>query len=115
VKRFAFVSLAFLLAGCLEQQGAQLAKCKLETLSAGIDPDTVDWVGVDPRRRGEGAQRMTLCMRAGGYEMDAGPAMCQPEPERPMWLNAACYAPADPFSKWLWQLELRFRFGEKGK
>jgi hypothetical protein len=28
---------------------------------------------------------------------------------------AACYAPADPFSKWLWQLELRFRFGEKTK
>jgi hypothetical protein len=101
--------------GCLEQQGSQLAKCKLETLSAGINPDTVDWVGVDPSRRGEGAQRMTLCMRAAGYEMDAGPAICQPERDRPMWLNAACYAPADPFSKWLWQLELRFRFGEKGK
>jgi hypothetical protein len=57
VKRFAFVLLPFLLAGCLKQQEAQLAKCKLETLSAGIDPTK----GFE---FGEGDERMTLCMRA---------------------------------------------------
>jgi hypothetical protein len=54
-------------------------------------------------------------MRAAGYKQDLGQDICQPNTDKPLGLNAACYAPADPISNWLWQLELRFRFGEKTK
>jgi hypothetical protein len=104
MRKFLIPLIAIPLVGCFEQQETQLAKCELEAQSSGIELVSE-----------AGAQRMTLCMRAAGYERDAGPMMCQSLPGKPTWIGAACYAPADPLSKWFWQLELRFRFGEKAQ
>ena len=50
------------LAGCLEEQETQLAKCKFQTMTAGLNIE-----------EGVGAQRVQLCMAAAGYEMDVHP------------------------------------------
>ena len=106
MRKLLILLIAIPLAGCFEGIGAiktDAAKCELATMTAGFDPS----------RSIKGENLMILCMRAAGYELawEAMPPSCMQSSEV-MWLNGACYAPTDPFSKWLWQLELRFRFGE---
>jgi len=99
------------LVGCIEDQQATLAKCELQTRAAGIDPARA----IGGPENDDGYRRMRLCMLAAGYDLapwGVSHRRCDPSRGIP-WLKAFCYEPSFPIRKWLYQMELKFRFPER--
>jgi hypothetical protein len=97
--RYLVLLLALPLAGCFDQQQAQMAKCKLDAQAAGIAPETL----------GAGTKYMSSCMVAAGYQINFGHPKCQPTADLPVWMNVYCFNPAKPFQKLLYRVEMPFR------
>jgi hypothetical protein len=90
--------LGFLLAGCIDQQMVQVAKCQHE-----IQP-----VGYPFDMRGFNAELMDICMHVAGYQLDVNRRDCISKPGIPVQVNAYCYVPSDPIQYWLYRAELIF-------
>jgi hypothetical protein len=90
------VLLVLSLAGCFDQQEAQLAKCKRETQPIGYPYDMT----------GFNADLMDNCMSMAGYRFDISHKDCELRPGIPLRVNAYCYVPAGPVQYWLYRAEM---------
>ena len=99
------------LAACFEDQGAKLAGCELQTGNAGIDP-TKSFGGITSD---DGYRRVTLCMKAAGYDLEVLTNMCMAATpagsiyDGKRWLSVYCYEPSSPLAKLLYYIEMKWR------
>jgi hypothetical protein len=87
------------------------ARADLRYLARTSPPIPENAGGAQANRGDKGNSRQRISL-GGHYRAEANLAL---ECMVTLGLNPACYAPADPISKWLWQLELQFRFGQRDK
>lgn len=99
IRRCLVLLLVLPLAGCFEQQEAQLAKCQRETQPIGYPNDM----------RGFNADLMDNCMSTAGYRFDISHNDCELKPGIPIRVNAYCYVPAGAIQYWLYRTEMMLR------
>ena len=98
MRRYLILLVGLLLAGCFDQQAAQLTKCQRETQPIGYPFDM--W--------GFNADLMDICMREAGYRLDVNHKGCELKPGIPVRVNAYCYVPSDPVQYWVYRTEMIF-------
>src|SRR5665647_3512180 len=98
MRRCLILLLVLPLAGCFDQQEAQLAECKRLTQP----------IGYPSNMRGFNADLMDNCMREAGYRFDVSHKDRELKPGIPLRVNAYCYVPAMPIQYWLYRTEMLF-------
>ena len=100
IGRYFLLILWLPLSACFDNQEKQIANCKLHTLEAGVNPESIGhW---------QGSQRMPECMAAAGYVMGGSNPKCTAS-AGPAWVNANCYERASRLRTWFRSLEFRWR------